>query len=322
MKRTLLLVALALSATYAAASFELALVLDGSSKKVHRYDAVTGAYLGSFGSFNSPASITINKPKNEVIVWDKSFGGIASNGAALHFNYNTGELNYAATNISAGVSWISARQSGSGYYMLNPGGTGYFDYNADLSSGGLVSFSGTTGMARGDILNASQIVYQNNTNRVSLISTATQTSLANVAAAIASVDDVAVTPITAFGLTIGAVSSSAGALQAIGFSASGISYGASMTASVTGFSSIAGISASHLGIVAVGMSAGGSPMMKNFAYGRGVSYGGSAYGGTTSFSISQCPNPIDIATVVAPEPASIIGAGMGMALLLIRRKKV
>lgn len=321
MKRFYFLVALSLGSTYACASFELALVLDANTKKVHRYDAVSGAYLGSFGAFSDPQTITINKARNEAIVWDRSFNGSATAGAAFHFNYNTGELNYIAGNISSSVDWVSGRSDGTGYFLLNSAAAGYFDYNSAFTSGGLVPLAGVTGAARGEVFNSTRLVFQSNTNKLTMADTVAKAAVTTVTSGFAAIGDVTISPIAAFGGTIGAVSTGSGALQSVLFTDTSIGFGTTVSSVNSGFTQISGISATHNGIVAVGINAGGAAMMKNFAFARASSFGSSTFGGTTAFSIPQATLPIDVATVVAPEPSSIFGAGLGLALLVIRRKR-
>lgn len=321
MKRFCFLVALSLGSTFARASFELALVLDGGTKKVHRYDAVSGAYLGSFGAFSDPQTITINKARNEAIVWDRSFNGSGSVGAAFHYNYNTGELNYIAGNITQAVNWVSARSDGTGYFMMNPANGGYFDYNSTFTSGGFVALAGVATPSRGEVFNSTRLVFQSNTNKLTMADTVAKTLVTTATSGFAAIGDVAISPIVAYGGTIGAVATGSGAIQSVLLTDTSIGYGATVSSVNSGFAQISGISATHNGIVAVGINAGGAAMMKNFAFARAATFGSSTFGGTTAFSIAQASQPIDVATVVAPEPTSIFGAGLGLALLIVRRKR-
>lgn len=70
------------------ASYELMLVVDQTRDDIQRYDALTGAYLGSFGSLqlSNPQSVKLVPGKSECLVTDRDFNRIS------RFNYSTGEL--------------------------------------------------------------------------------------------------------------------------------------------------------------------------------------------------------------------------------------
>jgi hypothetical protein len=316
MNRTITCLALVCVGSFASASFELALVLDGGTKKVHRYDAVTGAYLGSFGSFVSPVSIVVNKSKNEAIVFDAAF--TVSNAAAYHFNYNTGELKYVAGGIASQVDWASPRNDGTGYYFINSSFGGYFDYDASWL-GGSAAVAGVLNPTRADIDGNNRMLLAHSTNKVSLINTASKAALVTNTAAIANVTDIAYTPISAFGGTLAIGSANTGALQLFNVNDASITVGYSLTAASTGFATINGVSTTHQGVVAVGTGAGGGTLLKNFVVGRGTAFNQSYLGSPSSFALSQVTAPVDIATVVAPEPATY--AVMVIGLLGLRKRR-
>ena len=68
------------------ASFDLVMVMDVGTKSIHRFDGITGSYLGSFGNgmLNFPDSFAIDRTSGRAFVFD------ASMGMTRVFNYNTG----------------------------------------------------------------------------------------------------------------------------------------------------------------------------------------------------------------------------------------
>lgn len=91
MNKLRILTILAASAGFAAASqasYELLMAVDFGAQTVRRFDGVTGAQLGSFGKgyLRTATSIAINSSINEAYVLDRSGGN-----RIYAFNYNTGE---------------------------------------------------------------------------------------------------------------------------------------------------------------------------------------------------------------------------------------
>ncbi len=96
--------------TAAHASFELLLVADNGSgnlatRKIHRYDAISGVYLGSFGGFNSTiVSTYLNQATNSLFV-------LSINGTT-EWDYNTGLLKNSFAFTSTSSNGYAVRPSG------------------------------------------------------------------------------------------------------------------------------------------------------------------------------------------------------------------
>lgn len=100
MKRTFLLASFLLAASSYA--LELGLVVDASTRVVHRFDTYTGNYFGSFGSgfLTSPRGIFIQQSTGTAYVQD-----VVSGSHRLRaFNYNTGE--YLGSTFGSTFNWL------------------------------------------------------------------------------------------------------------------------------------------------------------------------------------------------------------------------
>lgn len=152
MTRVLFIAAIAASmACTASASYELAMYGAGSLGVVQRYDPVTGANLGSFGSgfLVNPKGVALDGSTGDILVADYA------NGRIVKFNYSTGEykssfyvgddiLAYRVSRLSDGTILVGdeagnlARYSTTGSriekYTL-PGNTGSLMSEVQTSSG-------------------------------------------------------------------------------------------------------------------------------------------------------------------------------------------
>jgi len=90
--------------TFASASYELVMVVDstGATPSIRRYDGNTGAFLGSFGQgyFRDPDQIAVNPSTGEAFVTDLARGSIS------RFKYSTGE--YVSEFTVSGLSFGGA----------------------------------------------------------------------------------------------------------------------------------------------------------------------------------------------------------------------
>ncbi len=114
------------------ASFELVLVADPVKNVIHRFDGTTGTYFGSFGKVNSPVwgngtSMTILQSRNEVLVQQ----GLS----IARYNYNTGDLlgtsalvNSAGTRIL--TTNLSVSRDGLSVFACD-GSSNVYKYKAD-----------------------------------------------------------------------------------------------------------------------------------------------------------------------------------------------
>lgn len=139
LKNLVLTVGVCLVSSAAQATFELVLAADETNGIVRRYDGDTGASLGSFGKghFISPDHIAIDSTNNTAWVSDKARRSISQ------FNYSTGAfLNeiFIATSGSTTTS-MPIRITNGGHIILGRD-TGLYRYSKDTGTAvGFTSFS-------------------------------------------------------------------------------------------------------------------------------------------------------------------------------------
>lgn len=306
---------LGLLSASALGSFELALVLDRGTKKVHRFDASSGTYLGSFGNFSaSVATISLSQSKKEVIVWDPAALGGAG-GVAFHYDYNTGELVHMTTDWNTTIPMIGFSPNSSKYLL--PLFDGYYETNFDRSGSTFYNLGAVTG--KYDNVDAQRLIMTQTGSVLNLVNNVTHTSVASAVFGSA-ISDVACGSFTAFGGQVATVVRAGGVLQLGLVNAGSITVGASIPNTTTGFSSITGIAATHKGFVAVGKNAGGAATVVNFGYGNGTGFSLSRLVPLNTFSGGSMTDPIDVAVVVAPEPSSLAVGLMGLAALARLRR--
>lgn len=104
--RKLTIIALVVSAVHVNASFEMVLVSDSGDDVVHRFDPVTGGYLGSFGTgyLSNPLGIAIDQPNNTAYVLD-------AGNAIVKFDYNTGAF-MGSFVVSGGATYLNRNPDG------------------------------------------------------------------------------------------------------------------------------------------------------------------------------------------------------------------
>lgn len=304
----------AMVAVSASASFEIALILDRATKKVYRYDPVSGAFLGSFGSFNTPTSLSINRARNEVIVWDRD-NGVNGDGIAYHYNYNTGMQTYSATALSASIAQIGFNPTGTGYISTRENVNGYYALTFGLAGG--VKTMGTNAGTRFDVIDTTRFAYIEGEQKVNLVDFNASTLLNSSTPGIQPTD-VATGVMSAFGGTAAAICSATGSVQLASIGSNSISYGGVTAAS--GFTVISGIAPTHNGFIAVGHGPSGGPLVKLFSVGIGTSLASSYLIPQSAIATSGISDPIDVVTVVAPEPETWLAMSCGVLLCLSRRR--
>lgn len=133
-----LIALLALSAVASQASFDLMLIGDNGDnttfgRKIHRYDPVTGAYLGSFGNFSTPIRhMAIDRTNKRVAVLGFS--------TVQFYDYNNG--NFLFETNSVGARTIRLNAAGTHFIVANQTGR---IWRADLNYAVLNSIIDTTG---------------------------------------------------------------------------------------------------------------------------------------------------------------------------------
>lgn len=318
MKNIVLLSLLALQAGSALASFEMALVLDRGTKKVHRFDALSGAYLGSFGNFSATvASIAINQTKGEAMIFDP--GAPGGNGAvAYYYNYNTGLLNYAATNLSSLiVSMGYSPDFASSRISLS---SSIYRSSFDRNVGAETSYTLAGPAGRSTISGPQNLTVKSGSATIQHFDDTAGTAIGVSGTATAAVNDISSSTMVFASGRVGAAALANGSIQHYYTSAVGVTMNTSVAAGQ--FASATGVSDLHNGFVAVGKSAAGAALIQTYALATGgATASSSRLIPMLGFSGGGITDPIDVATVVAPEPASMTLIGLGAACLLRRRKR-
>lgn len=298
------------------ASFEMALVLDRGTKKVHRFDAASGAYLGSFGSFSAGvASLAINQTKGEAMIWDPSASSGAG-GTCFYYNYNTGQLIGASTNWNSAIAvmgyspdFASQRLSlGSQVFRTSfvRGAIADTSYFVGGNAGRFTT-SGVTGLT---VIRSGNIVEHYNDLTGAVAGTNATTAF--------TANDISFSGITTPQGTVGALALANGQLQHYYLTGSGILMSGSPTSGQ--FATATGVSNLHGGFIAVGKAASGAALVQSYAFASGGGVSSSRLVPLIGFTGGGMTDPVDVATVVAPEPLSITAIGLGMGLLVRRRR--
>lgn len=304
--KTLALVCVGLASAASHASFEMLLVLDGTTKSVHRFDPQSGAYLGNFGAgwLNNPQNITIDQGTGTAYVWESE--AITSTSKVIAFNYNTGERKGGGFLTGFYSEPVQAFRRANGEFLvagqalcskMSPAGVADITYSSTGSQGGVAE--GTDGQ-----------VYLANytTKRVSRYSLS-GTLLATTSAT----SFVGEGQMTRFGGRMYFATSASNVFSIDqGFANNGGSWRQLNTANV---GTTRGLAFGHDGLMYIaGMNAGGTAGIVQ-RWDASLSQ----FGGT--FGESVLKNPISCAAVVAPEPGTLAACAVGLAALVRRRKK-
>lgn len=297
--RAPLLVALAAAfAVPSFASFELVLVADRSTRKIHRFDGTTGAYFGAFGNFTSGLeSISIDQANNQVYVLDGEL--------LTRWNYNTGQLLGLVDGWNGTVLWAGPAQQPGRYIIsflsgferwawplspegfVNPGiGTAR---NLERYSGGYIGF-GSGGFRHVGATFA-------------------------LGAAVGHGSSLGFGTVATSDFGVSAVAPSLGTNGGVFTPIVGGSFGTSGSWTATSLANIKAVGSAHNGFYAIGQNA------NNAAQGRvtKMNLARSAFE-SHSFGEGVLVDPVGVATVVAPEPGTLAALALG-ALTLMRRRR-
>lgn len=302
----LVVLVLACACAFAQASFELLLVADNgantsfSDRKIHRFDPVTGTYLGNFGGFaNAITSTHINQATNSLFV--------TTGFEMTEWDYNTGLMkgHYAL----GGSLWQAA---------VNPSGTRRLAFDLfsnilvyDFPFGGLpnaIAFGGNNYASGVFIDDTTIITYDNGINRFRTITT-------NAAVTTGAIS---LTTTSALGATgYGQMSRVGGANFVVMPGAEGMFHHyspgslGSGTSSIPGGGQGLGAAAAHSGFF-ISSTLGGVGTVTAFTNG---------FRPTRQFGSSVLRQPVSMQTVLAPEPGTMAALGLGALALLRRRRK-
>lgn len=318
MRTFALLGLLGASFSIATASFDLMLLnqYDGVTgfSRIHRYDPVSGAYLGSFASGIQVTRIAVNPTNSEVYAYDDNNASIRA------YNYNTGAFlrsYFSPTGITDMVV------SSDGTRILHTTG-GTTIRGMDLSTGSvsnLVTGTGTTGFYR-------LALHRNGT----LYAAGDTISLSQFAPSGSNYVQTQVTTL------VGVSSASAGTQMAIQYPNVGSSLGYVAIGQGSGFGyNYFGNSGNLInvgGTQSAGQISSMSVMLNSHAgfYGLGVDAVNSSQVRLNSYDLVGVPietkilpfqigNPNAGAIVLAPEPGTMIALAAGIGVLARRRRK-
>ncbi len=306
MVRITLLAALVCACAPALGSYELALVLDRGTKKIHRFDAVSGAYFGSFGTVSSGAStMALDAARGEVIVYDS--------GTQYNYNYSTGILTSAVL-WNSGVTKVSRTPAGTNYmvsfstviqeYTPSQGFLRTIPIGSALTSSVTALESN-----RFLVADASNKVYYGDYTSGTILSTLTFGS---------PIKDIAVTGmVTGAGARLSSVLLANGQVSFVATQSNGIQ---GTSGVLTNFGTPLGLAGLHSGMIVVGKNSAGAPLIQTYAAAFNL---GMAVGlvPQTTLSGGGITDPVAVVTVIAPEPTSLAGWGLGALVLGLARRR-
>lgn len=291
----------------ASASFEMVMVLDKGTKSIKRYDPETGAYLGEFAKnrFFNATSMSVDPSRNRVYVGDTD---TALGYTVIHaFNYNTGEK--VAQYYSAG--WYGA------YGLIARGDNAYFldasptprllQFNTTQTNPTstvttlLLNNAGATVSNRNQGVAIGNDLYWSSSTELSKFSLSTSSYFPSVVA----------------GAFAGAARAVSGEVL-VGFSGGGLinlytslgNYaGGSIIPTAT---SVRAVASGHFEHYALANTPGGFVIARqNSVY---------PFNHLGTFGLGTMNDPAFMGVVTAPEPSTMVVAGLGIAAMLRRRK--
>lgn len=278
------------------ASYELLLVADYGTDSVHRFDAVTGAYFGSFGAgmMADPAHIAVDKAQGVAYVTNYQLGTVQK------WNYSSGTL---LGEWGAAMPWgIAMRHDGN---LLVGTGNGARVY---APSGQLLSQWASGSAAYG-------VGFDGSNYYVGLSGSVRKYSTAGI-----QVGSIATGLTHWYGMTF-----RDGVAYGGGYGLNG-QFGRFDTASMTGYAvqtvgplagsaHIEGYALSHgMTMYMVGRNAA------NTAQGLITRWHLGANASLSTFGSNVIQSPAGMAIVLAPEPATLLALGAGLVVLRRRRK--
>lgn len=309
--KNLFIVALGVASVAPAfASYEVLLVSDNSTKSVHRFDPISGAYLGNFGGgfLTGALDVAVNQTLGLAYIRENST-------TVQVFNYSTG---IAVNKYTLAGSDIEVASDGS--LLTATSSTMISHFNA--AGGFIENWSAPSGFTFGGVAQASPgyaatWLVSPSVQSISVYKFGSPTLFSSI-------------PATGYGTTIRAVSGNANGFLSVSNDSSvgrisnwtGITSG--VYANSFGYGSL---SADLLTVTGAAFGHGA------YAYACGISalditkgqisrFDRTALGGfsLSTFGSAYLKNPTGMASVVAPEPTTLVVLGLG-ALALRRRRR-
>lgn len=301
--RVIVLLSFVSAAGFASASFDLILVSDSTKKVIHRYDGDSGTYLGSFGAgfIGTTGGLALDQANNLVMI--QSFFGVSA------FDYNTGA--HLWTNSNFGVVHPDMAYSGNTLFRAGMGtSTSAVVFMANPQTAiSQATYSGPYGSYTGvGIDSSNQILAYNSTSGRVCRWTSGSTGSPTATSAVLNLEGgLDVRGSTCLGLGIGGkvISIDTGTMAAtIGY-----------TPSQGAFTSSADVAFGHNNLAwGLGLYAGGTVLQ---SYNRNAD---NIYVPGGRYSLSQVTTPVSMVVVLAPEPGSLAALGLGLVVLLRRKK--
>jgi DNA-binding beta-propeller fold protein YncE len=287
--------------TFASASYELVMVVDSTaaSPSIRRYDGNTGAFLGSFGLgyFRDPDQIAVNPSTGEAFVTDLARGSIS------RFKYSTGEYVSEIT--------VSGLTSGGAIAMM-PGG------DFVIGGGSTVRKFSPSGTLLGSFFMPAAVfaLGVDSTSRIHAADVSgnyRRTSSSLVPQASATLTSPVFGSMFVDGSTLYAADYDNDQIDRYTITTSGLTANASLFSGASDFP--LGVAPGHAGRA---YFAGGDPTTTTTA----VLMRGSVQNGISDKIVSLPSSDFrGVATVVAPEPASMLAITAGLTILMKRKKR-
>lgn len=304
-------VAVALVASSSAfASFDLALVSDAGTNTIHRFDPISNVYLGSFGGgiLVNPRGVVVDQATNSAYVLDAT-------SRVTRWNYNTGAFVSSFNTGVPGASFLTRNSDGT----LNVAGTSSV-VRFGAAGNPLVTYnrSGTLGIQQGILLSDGQFYMSTRTGSSRSLERFNYATGAfqgfNVWFADRLTPTSALPGVNALNVYDGATGAS------IWGEPSTFSSGPQSTFSSTDNTLLLSVRGTALGHGTMSFILGSvRATPTQFAIQR-FDYGTATFGATL-LGQGIIQNGTGLATVVAPEPATMAALGLGLAALLKRRRR-
>lgn len=307
--KKILSLALLMSASLGFASYELAFVADNTpttfaAARIHRFDTISGAYLGTFGeSFHNYDDISAAPSHGRLY----AIGG----GRLVEIDYSTGithrvtQINGQTLNMSSSESEIYVQQ-GNAINVVSATtltSVGTISLQAGANTVSSVTVSGSTIFAL--LSNGTQRTFAAFNLSGELISTGLAVSIASVGKIGYQVAD----PFFPVLLSAGAVASDSLFYNFSSLDGQLYSGGGYFPTSTSNITDVAPL---HVGGVLLGRNGAGQGVLAVTTYNGGViKHVGAGFIG----------NGVAVTTIVAPEPASMFALAAGVAALLRRRSR-
>lgn len=292
----------------AQASFELLLVADNgtntvATRKIHRFDSVSGAYLGSFGGFNGNITMTyLNQSTNSLFVTTTT--------GSTEWDYNTGmRKNSFVTTFSANFRH-AVRPSGDRVLTFDAFSDFVSNSYPNLSGGSVTGFlSGAVYRSGMWLSNTSVVAYELSQSRfvnLSMIAAGTTGTISSTTTGGSSS--------TGYG-QMARNGGTSEIIMAAGSTGNVYSYvpGAlTYTTRTLGLGNAIAAASAHSGYFVASIPASGGAIISSFDGSHNLS---------GQFGNGIIVNPISMETVLAPEPGSLAALGLGVVALLRRRSR-